>query len=524
MSKYSKSQTTRRGSTPIVTTDEPTFTYEGDTAFARTPEAELFMLAVVNMGEGEDTFYESSNERQSRYVGLIHKVTESNPEWMQNFIPWLRKGAYMRTASVVAAAEYVKAGGPNGRKVVSGALQRADEPAEIIGYWFAKYGRKIPKPLKRGVADATGRLYTEYSLMKYDSTARGIRPADVIELTHPSGRKHGKDALYEYALDRRHHPDDLRVDLSKLPKAQAAELLKGVPEDARRDFLREHGADALAEAGMTWERLSSWLPGGMDAEAWEWVIPSLGYMALIRNLRNFDEANISTSVADQIIARIKDPEQVAKSMQFPYRFYSAFKNTNNLRWHPALEEALNTATLNIPPLNGRSLVLVDVSGSMSTGMSGRSTIGKWEAGAVFGIAQFCRAGYEGDLVAFGTSSERVDLAYGTSVLLGVNKIVEIVRSGRVGHGTETWEAVSRWYNNHDRIFIVTDMQSFGDYRKPAILDAIKVPIYAFNLGGYRAVPFTVGENNRYEFGGLTDTTFRQIALLEQFKDATWPWE
>jgi len=49
-----------------------------------------------------------------------------------------------------------------------------------------------------------------------------------------------------------------------------------------------------------------------------------------------------------------------------------------------------------------------------------------------------------------------------------------------------------------------------------------VPLYGFNLGGYRptVVP---ARPNRIEFGGLTDATFRMVPLLEAGRDAAWPW-
>src|SRR5262249_26472529 len=151
------------------------------------------------------------------------------------------------------------------------------------------YGRKIPMPVKRGIADAARRLYTERAALRYDGLARQIRMADVIELTHPSPRDHFQSALFRYLLDRRHH-DDAVAAPTVLPLLAAAAQLDAVPVDDRRALLRERGPAALAEAGYSWERLSGWLPGGMDAEAWEAVIPSMGVMALVRNLRNFDQA------------------------------------------------------------------------------------------------------------------------------------------------------------------------------------------------------------------------------------------
>jgi len=51
-------------------------------------------------------------------------------------------------------------------------------------------------PIKRGIADAVRRLYTERAALRYDGQSRQLRMADVIELTHPSPRD---SSAYEYA-------------------------------------------------------------------------------------------------------------------------------------------------------------------------------------------------------------------------------------------------------------------------------------------------------------------------------------
>ena len=66
---------------PIATTRERMRTHEGGEAFARDPESELFLLAVTNM-VGEDTFYERADERDARFVELVHEVTASNPAFI----------------------------------------------------------------------------------------------------------------------------------------------------------------------------------------------------------------------------------------------------------------------------------------------------------------------------------------------------------------------------------------------------------------------------------------------------------
>lgn len=530
MPKYSGPSASTRKGTSMLRTETPlavTSTYEGDKGFLRDEKSELFTLAVTFMGEQESTFYETGNSRQERFTALIHSITASDPEWMRSFVPFLRNTAQMRTASIVAVAEYIKAGGPNGASLVDATLARADEPSEILGYWLAKYGRSLPQPLKRGIARASSRLFTEYAAMKYDGNSRGVRLGDVIELTHPKPSADWQSALFKYLLDRRHHPTAIRADFGSLPKVSAWIELQAVPEVDRRAYLRSRGPEAMAEAGMTWERLSGWLVDGMDAEAWESVIPSMGYMALLRNLRNFDQAGISQSSRDYVISVLSNPEAVARSRQFPYRFISALKEVGTFGWHSALESALDLSIQNIPKLKGRSLVLVDVSGSMDVPISNNSKLCRWEAGALFGIAQYLRA-QDGDIVAFGTDSLKVDIVPGSSTLSGIDQFVRSVKMRHPGHGTDMWRAVAKHFNGHDRVFIFTDLQSFGSYHRPVVESSLsETPIYSFNLAGYKAANMAFGGIDgkpHYELVGLNDVTFRQIPLLESGRNARWPWE
>ena len=172
-------------------------------------------------------------------------------------------------------------------------------------------------PIKRGVADAVRRLYTERAALRYDGLGRQIRMADVIELTHPSPRDEAQSALFAYLLDRRHH-DDAVADPAMLPILAAAAALDAVPADERRSHLRAaRRRPRSPRVGFSWERLSGWLPGGMDAEAWEAVIPSMGVMALVRNLRNFDEAGIGEAAVDAVVAKITDAHEVARGAPVP---------------------------------------------------------------------------------------------------------------------------------------------------------------------------------------------------------------
>jgi V8-like Glu-specific endopeptidase len=437
---------------------------------------------------------------------------------------------------VVAAVEYLRAGGPSARRVVDAALQRADEPAEALAYFTSRYGRALPQPLKRGVADAARRLYTQRAALKYDGVSRAWRMADVLELTHVKPADEAQSTLFAHLLDRRHDHADATVPAS-LPMLAAHAALQALSEAERRVLVETAAAGdpvaaaRLAEAGMTWEALSGWLNGPMDAAAWTAVIPSMGYMALLRNLRNFDQAGVPDAVAERVAAKLADVEQVARSRQFPYRFVAAFRAAPSLRWGYALEKALEAATGNVPAFEGRTLVLVDTSASMSQrAFSARSTMTPVVAAAVFGVVM-AKRGNAVDLHGFadGVFAHRVDRA--ASVLTEVDRFT--ARVGEVGHGTRIAEALRATYRGHDRVVIVSDMQTFPD---PAAVrgyggrysgvaaDAVprNVPVYGFNLGGYRPTVIDAGRGNRHEFGGLNDATFTMLSLLEARTSAGWP--
>src|SRR5690349_12992404 len=171
MSKFNRTAlraATGRG--PINATATATgLTHEGAPGYAHDAKSALFLLAVSNM-VGEDTFYESANDRDRRYVELVHEVAVADPAWLLAFVGWLRGSANMRSASIVAAVEAVRArlasssaasaastastvDAVSNRSFVSAVLQRADEPGELLAYWVSRYGRALPKPIKRGVAD-----------------------------------------------------------------------------------------------------------------------------------------------------------------------------------------------------------------------------------------------------------------------------------------------------------------------------------------------------------------------------------
>jgi TROVE domain len=541
MSRFNVKSARPTGRGPLATEAVPSGrTHEGGTGYARDARSELFLRATASFA-GEDSFYEDAGARDERLRELVSGLATDTDgfAWLRGFLPWLREEGNIRTASVMLAAEAVKArlaAGLDGgnRQLVGSVLRRGDEPGEMLAYWTSAYGRAIPQPVKRGVADAVARLYDERAFLRYDSAARGFRFGDVIDLVHPSptpARAAWQGDLFRWAITARHGRDEAPPASLRAVRARW-ELSRLAPAERHRRVLDDRRLE-LAAAGQ-WEWVLSWLgeapaEGGLaKAEQWRLILPQLGYMALIRNLRGLDEAGIPDQEAAALAARIADPEQVRRSRQFPFRFLSAYLNAPSLRWGHALETALDAATANIPELPGRTLILIDTSASMGQPMSRRSTMTMVQAAALFGLATGIRNRDRAEVYGFADGQFQVARsAYRSSVLKSVEAFTQ--RIGEVGHGTRIARAVRATYRGHDRVMIFTDMQTFPDHGCGAMVGDVsarvpaRIPVYGFNLVGYRHSAMPAGHGNRHELGGLTDATFALIPNIEAGLAARWPW-
>ena len=524
-----------RAGSPVRSEAHPTgHTYEGGAGYNRILLGELFLLAVSNM-VGEDTFYETAGRRDDRYTQLIHQAAIEAPEWTVDFLRWLRNDANMRSASLVGAAEFAKArldGHYHGfsRQAVDAVLQRPDEPGEMLAYWTSRYGRAIPKPVKRGVADAAARMYTERAWLKWDSPARNFRFADVLELTHagPDSEAWWQGDLFRHTINHRHgHTDSIPATLH----------IVRANRELRADVANGHlGAllhqKRMHDAGLTWEDVLSLAGPHMDKrELWERLIPNMGYMALLRNLRNFDQAGVSDAVAKIVADRLADPDQVKRCRQFPMAFLSAYRAAPSLRWAWPLEQAIGHSLANVPELPGRTLILVDTSSSMEETFSRDGSLMRWDAAAVFGLAlaQRCAAA---DVVSFSSNQRYVGDPPGPRTRVFTSRpgesllfSVERWKAGGffLGGGTDTAGAVRQHlHGSHDRVVILTDEQA-ADGDVGAMIPA-GIPLYTWNLAGYEHGHARTGIRNRHVFGGLTDTSFRMIPLLEAGQTGTWPWQ
>lgn len=505
-------------------------THEGGLGAKREAKGELFLLGASTLDITADTFYERADDRVRRFAELVHEVAVVDPDWIFEYLKWLRGPGNIRTAAIVGAVEAVdallKAEITGGRSIIDAVCQRPDEPGEVLAYAARVFGRRIPKPIKRGVADAAERLYNQWSLLKYDTASHGYRFADVLELTHPWPNSALQGALFKYAIDRRHN----REGAVPAELALVAANLAIRDQVAGGDYTPLTDPQLLHDGWMTWEDALSLAGKNVPkADVWRATIPAMPFMARLRNLRNFDQAGLSDDDVKSVVDMLGDPEQVTRSRQLPMRFLSAFRAAGaNLRWAYPLEKALDLSLANVPVLPGRTLILVDTSSSMHDRMSAKSELLRWDAAVVFGLALACRC-ESVDVASFASDSKVFPLRKAASLLSEVSRWKD--GGYFLGGGTNTPVAVRRHYHGHDRVIVLTDEQ-YGSgpswYRTSSADPQTFVPqdklFYTFNLAGYE-VAQVESSPTRVTIGGLSDQMFGLIPTIEANRTkGVWPWE
>lgn len=283
----------------------------------------------------------------------------------------------------------------------------------------------------------------------------------------------------------------------------------------------------LEHAG-TWEqKISASKSEEEKSQNWRELVESgkLGYLALIRNLNNILAANVSEDWVERyLVPQLTNADKIHKSLVFPYQIYTAYKNlkVREVNTVFALNKAFRTSVDNIPGLDGRSLVVLDVSSSMEDRVSGNSNMTIKEVCACYAAAIYL-ANPDSDFIKFGTEAKFCSY----SRLNNVFDIIEKMQhNSGCGYGTNIVPVFLMLKKHYDRIFLFSDMQVMSDnryYSRPvAAQDAMKeyfrdygrTKIYSVDAGNYSTQIANPLRGDLTLLTGFSDKVFKFISLME----------
>jgi 60 kDa SS-A/Ro ribonucleoprotein len=273
--------------------------------------------------------------------------------------------------------------------------------------------------------------------------------ADLIKMVHPKPGVASREALYGYMLDRKHNAEALPAIVKQFEAFKAGQ--RDVVPDVPFQML------TALELGKTeWKAIAKNAP---------WQMTRMNLNTFLRHDVFADQAMVKL-----IAHRLADAQQVKRARVFPYQLLAAFKNAggdmpNLVR--DALQDAMEVATGNVPRIDGKVYVLPDVSGSMSSPVTGH------RAGATSSVrcidvaalvaASILRQNPQAEILPFATAVVDVRLNRRDSVMTNAQKLAA------VGGGGTNCSAPLAWLNEKqakgDVVIYVSDNESWADAQR-----------------------------------------------------------
>lgn len=435
--------------------------------------AEMRLASLLLTSFGGDKYYKSSDSVFGELDGLISGVEDKL--FAAKAIVYARKEFGMRTITHYAASVLAKyiSGEPWARDFFFSVVKRPDDITEILA---CHIGRKenITNAMKKGFAEVFG-CFDAYQLAKYRGEGNAVKLVDAVNICHPKETERTGGAL--------------------------TELVKG----SLRSF-------------DTWE--SELSAAGNDVEkkkdVWRKLLSEnkLGYFALLRNIRNIVKLQ-DEELKQMAIDALMNEDAIRKSLVLPFRFSTAYNELSSIDKDAmrAISRACELACSNVPKLHGKTLVALDVSGSMTTErVSDTAALFT----AVLAKSNDC------DIITFSDHAQY-------RIVNTDDSLMTIKSSFGFSYGGTNFIDVFNVANKkYDRVILLSDMQAWENrhlyWESPsAAYNAYKkkynpdCKCYSVDLAGYGTLQLP--EKDVYCLAGFSEKIFDIMALLESDKNA-----
>ncbi len=368
-------------------------------------------------------------------------------------------------------------------------LSRTDEASVQLAYQLERFGKPIPNALKKAWKKFL-ESRTEYELAKYRMENHQVKTLDVVNLARP----------YSEPINK---------------------LMRG----------------ELTLNENTWESFIS--KNGSTTKNWVKAIELMGHMALLRNLVNFNKANVP---CEKYIDKLVETAKGGK--QLPFRYYSAYRmlennslNSVSSKVFDAVETCLEESIGELPKFSGRVMSLCDNSGSAHGTMT--SSMGSVKVSEIANLTAILtgRASEDGYVGVFGDDLKILPVRKKDSVFTQMKEVEKVAEN--IGQGTENgiWlffrDAIAK-EEHWDHIFVYSDMQAghgglyghkssdYKDYiwKKGRNIDVAKlvstyrkkvnpnVKVYLVQMAGYKDTLIPEFYKDTYILGGWGDGILR----------------
>ncbi len=456
------------------------FNKAGGQALPQSNKLELASILLTSFVA--DQYYSTASNQIKRLIELIDAIDDK--KFIAKAAIFARNEFGMRSICHILIGELLNRVKNEVwlKHAISKVINRPDEITEITAYYLSlykdvKYKKGLPAALRKGIKLALDK-FDSYKLAKYKSENREIKLVDIFNLVHPKPNSNNQNLFSQLIKGTLKSTETWEAKLSQAGQAETQEEVDSLKKDAWIDLIENK---------------------------------KLGYFALLRNLRNIIIQ--APEALESALRMLVNAEHIKRSKVLPFRFITAIDEISKLM-NPesrlvinAINQALEISLSNVPVFNGRTLVALDVSGSMA----GKPI----DIGALFAAALI--KSNNSDLILFSNNAQYFD--YGT-ISDSLSTITNKIKSSAVYSSTNFHSIFLKVKSAYDRIIILSDMQAWVGSNTPAqALSNYKIKykcnpyIYSIDLTGYGSLQFP--EKNIYCIAGFSEKIFDLMVTCEQ---------
>ena len=335
------------------------------------------------LGVDGNTSYQSGNDLARENADVVLKVAKESPAELAEVISYVSKGGLApkqdATMFALAAAFSVPEALPYMQSIFNDVVRTASHLFTFVSYvkQFRGWGSGLRKTVDSWYA-VKALEPLGYQVTKYRNRA-GYTHRDLLRLVHPKAFGQ-RDNLYAYMADKPHNYHNLPQSVKGYISVSTAQDISDVMK-------------VLDEYNLSWEMIPTQFLN--DVDLWKILLAKgVPMTALIRQLSRLTRIGVfeDKKMVKLVVSQLTDKERLTKARVHPMSillalrtYQSGFSNRGTTRWSPvsaivdALDEAFYLSFGNVTPANKRTMIALDVSGSMGITINGSSLITAREA-------------------------------------------------------------------------------------------------------------------------------------------------
>lgn len=417
-------------------------THHGTKAYALSSKQALAQLSAT--GCFGNTFYADAKSQLDDFLKLCKEV---EPQFIAQCAVYSRKFGFMKDAPAFLAAYLAKHDVETLKKVfytvcdnpkmlrnfvqiirsgVTGRKSLGTAPKKLVAGWLrSKNGERLFR----------GSVGNDPSL------------ADVIKMVHVHPRDAEQEATLGYLIGK-------EVKNENLPQLiRDFEAFKKDPENSPVPSVDFRMLTALS----------------LTPKAWKAIAMNAPWQETRMNLNTFERHGVfkDRDMIVKVAEKLRDEKAISKARVFPYQLLMAYMNyTGEHAIKEALQDAMEIAVQNVPKIEGRVAVAVDVSGSMASPVTGHRAGATSKARCVDVAALFAacvlRKNPDAMIMPFNGDVVNIRVNPRDSIMTNAEKMARLCNNGT--NCSSVLAKLNRDKTHADAVIYFSDNESWMDKR------------------------------------------------------------